>query len=337
MMISYYLPEHTLTNDDLATEFNDDEWSAESIFHKTGIVKRHIAGEGESTSSLLEKAAKKLFDEYSVTPEEIGFVILCTQTPDYPMPGTACIMQDKLGIPKTSGAFDINLGCSGYVYGLMVAKGLISSGQTKNVLFLTSDMSATTTKVGPKASRVIFGDAATATFLTPNNINKIGKNVYGTDGSGAIFMRSKYGGTVHPINKRTYKDVFEKLDANGDLIDPNADSMNGPEIFSFTLRTVPGLVKEALKVNDLSLEDIDYFIFHQANGMILSTLTKMMKLPKDKVIFDIEEVGNTSSNSVPITLKRAMERSPEKFKPGTKVLISGFGVGYSWSASVLTL
>lgn len=336
-MLTYCLPERLLTNDDLAAEYNDPEWSAKKIFRKSGIKARHIADDGMVTSDLLERSARKLFAEYSISPEDIDFVILCTQTPDLSAPGTAVIMQDRLGISTSAGAFDINLGCSAYVYGLVVAKSLITAGAAHGILLMTADLCATDAVCYPISTRILFGDAATSTLLTPDNIDKIGKCVLGTDGIGATFMCRRHGGTVSPINAKTYKDIFERIDENGAPINANQDAMNGPEIFSFSLRTVPKLVKDTLAANGVTEADIDHFVFHQANLLILNTLVEMMDLPREKVIFDIEEVGNTSSSSVPLTLKRAMEREPEKFRPGTRVLLAGFGVGYSWSGTVLTL
>lgn len=337
MILAYYLPERLLTNEDLAAEYNDPEWSAKKIFRKTGVKVRHIADDGMVTSDMLERSAHKLFDEYSISPEDIDFVILCTQTPDYIMPGTAVIMQDRLGIPQTAGAFDINLGCSGYIYGLVIAKSLIVSGAARRVLLCTSEMSATTGITAPVSARILFSDSATTTLLTADNICEIGRSVLGTDGSGAPFMCAQHGGMVSPINANTYKKVFESRDENGEIIGQYHDMMNGPEVFAFTLRTVPGLVRDTLAANGLTIDDVDHVIFHQANLLILNALAEMMDLPREKVIFDIEEVGNTSSNSIPITLKRAMEREPERFGPGTKVLLAGFGVGYSWGGTVLTL
>ena len=330
MKFNYYLPNNLITNDDLyKLSGNDPEWSDEQIIKKCGVRVRHISGDGELSSDMCLKATQKIFDEYGGDASEIDFIVLCTQSPDYPIPGTSFLIQNKLGLSKNIGAFDVNIACSGYTYGLAIAKGLIMGGFAKKVLMCTSDMSATGSKFQPLAERILFSDSATATIIDESNIHKIGKCVFGSDGSGFFSMYAKYGGCANPVNKQTHEKVFSSDDWNR--------PMKGEEVFLFTIREVPPLVKNIVKANDMSLDDVDFFIFHQANILILNALIKILKLPKEKVIIDIEEVGNTSSNSVAITLKRAMEREPEKFKAGTKVLIAGYGIGLSWSGTILSL
>lgn len=333
MKIAYYLPENKITNEEIfALSGNDPEWSDEQIIKKCGIKLRHIADEGELSSDMCVKAAKKLFGEYDINPSEIDFVVLCTQSPDYLIPATAFLIHEKLGLKKECGAFDINIACSGYTYGLGVAKGLILGGFARKVLLCTSDMSATSSKFQPLSERILFSDSATATVLDESNIDKIDKCVFGSDGSGFFSMYSKYGGRAYPINAQTHEEVFKD---NGGIT-----PMRGEEVFLFTIKEVPNLVKNIAKANNLSLDEIDFFIFHQANILILNALIKILKLPKEKVIIDIEEVGNTSSNSIAITLKRAIESNKiaiEGEQCGIKVLIAGFGIGLSWSGTILSL
>ena len=330
MKFNYYLPNNIITNDDLyKLSGNDPEWSDEQIIKKCGVRVRHICSEGELSSDMCLKATQKLLDEFNIDKNDIDFIVLCTQSPDYLTPGTSFLIQKALGLGKNIGAFDVNIACSGYTYGLAIAKGLILGDFAKKVLFCTSDMSATGSKFKPLAERILFSDSATATIIDESNIHKIGKCVFGSDGAGFFSMYSKYGGRANPINKLTHEKIF----SSDDYISP----MKGEEVFLFTIREVPPLVKNIVKANDMSLDDVDFFVFHQANILILNALIKILKLPKEKVIIDIEEVGNTSSNSIAITLKRAMEREPEKFKTGTKVLIAGFGIGLSWSGTILTL
>ena len=322
--ISYYLPENKLSNDDLNELFPD--WSVNKIAAKTGIQERRIAGEGEFVSTMAVKAAKNLFLEYNISPGEVEFIILCTQSPDYVLPTTACLVQEELGIPTTSGALDINLGCSGYIYGLSAAKGLLLSEDVNNVLFITSETYSKYLGEHDKSVRTIFGDGASATFIskTPGGL-QIGKTSFGTDGKGALNLMVKAGGSRFPL----------LAPASASDLKP-ADSylfMNGAEIFSFTLKIVPPIISSVLEKNQLNIDDIDLFVFHQANKYMLEHLRLKMSIPEDKFFIYIENCGNTVSSTIPIAIKEAMIQ--EKIKPGMKVLLAGFGVGYSWGATIV--
>lgn len=194
--ISYYLPEQVLTNEELVKEF--PEWSVEKVAAKVGVDSRHIAAKDETAGDMAEKAAKKLFAEYSIDPKSIDFLLLCTQSPDYFLPSTACILQDKLGIPTSAGAFDYNLGCSGCVYGMAIAKGLISAGIAKNVLLLTAETYNKYLHPLDKSNRSIFGDGAAACLISSEGLAEIGEFVLGTDGNGAENLILKKGGARQP-------------------------------------------------------------------------------------------------------------------------------------------
>ena len=190
--IGYYLPEKIVTNEELVAEF--PEWTVEKIATKVGVNQRHVAKKDETATDLAIKAAEKLFEENpDISRESIDFVLLCTQSPDYFLPSSACIIQDKLGIPITCGAFDFNLGCSGYVYGLAVAKGLIAGGIAKNVLLLTGETYNKYLHPRDKGNRTIFGDAATATVVSTDGFAEIGNFALGTNGSGANNLILKTG------------------------------------------------------------------------------------------------------------------------------------------------
>ncbi|MGF6927047.1 3-oxoacyl-[acyl-carrier-protein] synthase-3 [Chitinophaga sp. W2I13] len=325
--ISYYLPEETLTNDDLHELFPD--WSVNKIAAKTGVIERRIAAKDEFASSMAIKAASKLFEEHKITPSEIQFILLCTQSPDYFLPTTACIVQHALGIPTTAGALDFNLGCSGYVYGLSLAKGLICSGDVENVLLITSETYSKHIHDHDKSVRTIFGDAASATFIKRNGHGAdIRAITFGTDGSGAENLIVKGGGMRYP----------RVSDSEGTIPSPNGLSgttlfMNGAEIFSFTLRSVPVMVKQVLQKNSLEQEDIDLFVFHQANKYMLDHLRLKLGIPEEKFFVSMANCGNTVSSTIPIALKQAEEQ--KKIKSGMKVLVAGFGVGYSWGAGII--
>ncbi len=333
MYISYYLPVDKLTNESLETIYANPSWTASKIYRKTGIKSRHIAGD-ELASDMAVKATQNLFVEYGVSPQDVNFVLLCTQSPDYFLPTTACIVQERLGILTSSGAMDYNLGCSGYIYGLAVAKGLLCAGVAKNVLLITSE--TYTKQINPldRSTRTVFGDGASATFLTKDDVNSIGEFVLGTDGKGAHNLIIPAGGMAQP---KTAETSIEKEDQSGNIRSEESLYMNGPEIYAFTLRTVPDLISETLSKNNLTMEQIDYVVLHQANKLVLTSLRDKLDIPDEKFCIDVEELGNTVSSTIPIAIKRAMTRVPEKFHPGSKILIAGFGVGYSWGGTVITI
>lgn len=327
--ISYYLPENIITNEALIAEF--PEWSVEKISDKTGIRQRRIAEKNVCASDLGVLSCEKLFSEHNIDRNDIDFLILCTQSPDYFLPTTACIMQERLNIPRTAGAFDFNLGCSGYVYGLSLAKGLIETGSAKNVLLVMAETYSKFIHPQDKSVRTIFGDAAAATLLTIEATaekEQIGSFVFGTDGRGANNLIVKTGGMRNPI-----KTDSTITDEYGNIHDENSLYMNGSEIFIFTLGIVPKTMKGVLQKANLNQEDIDLFVFHQANQYMLTELRKKLKIPEEKFYIYLENCGNTVSSTIPIALYHAMQEG--KIKNGSKVMIMGFGVGYSWAGALL--
>ncbi len=313
--IEYYLPKQKLHNDDLVAQFPD--WSVEKIAEKTGIHSRAIVSPKECSSDLAIAAAERLF-ESGIDRSEIDFVVLCTQSPDYFLPTTACIVQHKLGIPTTAGALDFNLGCSGYVYGLGLAKGLIESGQANRLLLLTAETYSKFLDPSDRSVRTIFGDAAAATVLSSKeaDVCEIGPFVYGTDGSGAENLIVE-GGAMRDADN---------------LADPYL-RMNGSEIFVFTLKSVPNLVHQTLEKASIEIGEIDWFVFHQANQFMIEHLRKKLEIPPEKFVVHLEDCGNTVSSSIPIALKTAVDDG--RIKAGHKVMTVGFGVGYSWAATVI--
>lgn len=246
--ISYYLPEKVITNQDLVKDF--PEWSAEKVAAKIGVSERHIAAEDETAGDMAVKAAKKLFAESSLKPANIDFVMLCTQSPDYFLPTTACIIQDRLGIPVRSGAIDFNLGCSGFVYGLALAKGLIAGRIAKNVLLLTSETYSKYIHPLDKSNRTIFGDGAAATVISEDGFAEILDFSLGTDGRGADRLIVRTGGRKSPEPKNDLS-----LDESNNPVSSDHLFMDGTEIFNFTLEMVPELVDETLIVNQMKKED----------------------------------------------------------------------------------
>lgn len=324
--ISYYLPSKVVTNDELLQNF--PEWSVDKVATKVGVNSRHLASDNETASDMAEKAARRLFEEYNVNPKEIDFVMLCTQSPDYFLPSSACILQNKLGIPTSAGAFDYNLGCSGCVYGMALAKGLIAAGIAKNILLLTAETYNKYLHPSDKSNRSIFGDGAAACLISTEGFAEIGEFVLGTDGSGAENLIVKTGASRNRIPSGKFTE-----DEDGHIWHDDYLYMNGSAIFNFTLDAVPSMVQNILSKNSLGKEDIDRYIFHQANKFMLNTIRKVCVLPKDKFYVNLEHTGNTVSSTVLIALKDNIDGG--MIKPGMNVMISGFGVGLSWGGTVL--
>jgi 3-oxoacyl-[acyl-carrier-protein] synthase-3 len=327
--IEYFLPSHCVTNAQLASEF--PTWASSSVPGKLGIDERRIASEQECASDLAVEAVKRLFTSYACRPEQIDYLLLCTQSPDYVLPTTACLLQHRLGIPTTAGALDFNLGCSGFVYGLGLAEGLIVSGQARSVLLITADTYSKYISRSDLISRAIFGDGAAATLLTAIDIpsGKIGPFVYGTDGRGEVDLIVPNSGSRHRTN------LLRAHCSCGSVRDTEAASlhMNGNEVFQFAVTHVPLAVRTVLSKADLTLGEIDLFVFHQANAFIIEEIRAVLNLPLEKVQVTLRNCANTVSSTIPIALKHAEMEG--RLKSGSLILVAGFGVGYSWAASIV--
>jgi 3-oxoacyl-[acyl-carrier-protein] synthase-3 len=329
--IAVYLPESLLSNEELAKLY--PEWPAEKILEKTGISERRIADKEQTAGDMAFEAARNLFKQGHIVEEDVDFIILCTQAPDYVLPATACILQDRLGISRQAGALDINLGCSGFVYCLSLAKGLIETGAANCVLLLTADTYSKYIHPLDKSVRTLFGDAAAATAVVASKDadEAIGPFVFGTDGSGGKNLIVQAGMYRMP---KSYDTSIERKDNSGNIRSRDNLYMNGAEVMAFSLKEVPKAVDGLLRKAGKTKEDIDFFVFHQANKFILEALRKKLKLPEDKLPITMESCGNTVSSTIPIamfTLKRQ-----EKLQRGHKLMLIGFGVGYSWAACLLS-
>jgi 3-oxoacyl-[acyl-carrier-protein] synthase-3 len=321
--ISYYLPSTILTNSDLIKAF--PEWTVEKVSLKIGVSERHISSENETSLDMAISASIKLFEEYRISPASIDYILFCTQSPDYHLPTSACLIQEKLGIPTSAGAIDFNLGCSGFVYGLSLAKGLIYCEVARNILLITSETYSKQIHPKDKGNRSIFGDAAAATLISTDGFAEIGNFCLGTDGRGAENLIVKTGG----FRNKDKKDDLHYVDGNP--VSSDYLFMDGMEIFNFTLESVPLLVEDTLKKNSIKLEDVGLFVFHQANKYILEFLRKKAGIEEEKFYYYLDKVGNTVSSTIPIALKEAQNEN----RLQGNVLLAGFGVGYSWGGVVL--
>lgn len=321
--IAYYLPTQVLTNEQIAAEF--PEWSAEKVANKVGITERHIAAPDETATDMAYQAAERLFAQ-GVDRASIDFVLLCTQSGDYFLPSSACILQDRLGLSKNCGALDFNLGCSGYEYGLAVAKGLIVAGISKNILLLTSETYTKYLHPQDKGNRTIFGDGASATLVSTEGFAEIGEVVLGTDGSGAENLIVRSLGARH---KEQLHDL--RINEEEGLVSGDHLYMHGGNVFNFTADVVPPMVEELLQKSGLAQDEIDLWVFHQANKYMINYLRKLLDIDKERFYIFMEHVGNTVSSTIPIALVEARKED----KLHGNVLLAGFGVGLSWGGVML--
>lgn len=324
--INYALPVGVLTNEQVAAMF--PEWTVEKIEKKLGIKQRHIAAENETASDVAIKAAEQLFEKNGIDKNEIDYLIFITQSPDYHLPTTACVIQKKMGLSHNLTAIDVNLGCNGFVVGLSLAKAVIQAGQAKNVLLLTGETYSKYMHERDKSNRTIFGDGASATIVSTEGIAEIGEFVVGTDGEGADNLIVKTGGARHlkPANDLEYDD-FGNPHSSDNLY------MDGPAILNYSLEFLTSLVNDVLKKNGLAMEDIDLHVYHQANIFLANLERKTLRISPEKYYVSIENTGNTVSSTIPIALCEALKEG--KLTKGMKVLSIAQGLGYTWGGMVL--
>jgi 3-oxoacyl-[acyl-carrier-protein] synthase-3 len=273
------------------------------------------------------RAAERLFAQ-GVDRASIDFVLLCTQSGDYFLPSSACILQDRLGLSKKCGALDFNLGCSGYEYGLAIAKGLIVANIVNNILLLTAETYTKYLHPQDKGNRTIFGDGASATLVSTEGFAEIGEVVLGTDGSGAENLIVRSLGARH---KEQLHDL--RINEEEGLVSGDHLYMHGGNVFNFTADVVPPMVEELLKKSGLTQEEIDLWVFHQANKYMINYLRKLLDIDKERFYIYMEHVGNTVSSTIPIALVEARKEN----KLHGNVLLAGFGVGLSWGGVMLRI
>jgi len=316
--IAIHLPDRVETNDELQAQF--PRWDMKLIAEKTGVQARHIAAEGELASDLGVTATKKLLHDFDIDPQSIDFLLLCTQTPDYPLPTTACLMQDRLGLRTDAGALDFNLGCSGFVYGLSLADGLIRTGSVRRVLLVTAETYSKYIDPTDRSLRTIFGDGAAATLIDAADEPTLGAFKYGTDGSGANTLLVTRGGNrpqdqvIKPRHRHRW---------------PSALYMDGPGLIQFAVDSLPGLVDDVLAAAELTPEQVDHYIFHQATAKMMDELCSRLGIASQKMPIVMAHCGNTVSSTIPIVIE-AMRRRGD-LRVGMNNLLVGFGVGWSWA------
>ena len=324
--MKYVLSSQEVSNNDFILDF--PTYSHEDIYKKTGVKFRYNTTENILGSDLAVLAAKKLFEETSYDKNDIEFVVFCSGGHDFITPMTVCIIQEKLGLRNNIGAFDLPAGCSAFTNALGFSKAIIDSGQSKNVLLLFGETPSLVSHQKDFALRTLFSDAGAAVLVEKSENEEIGKVVYGVDGKGVKHLLVERSGLRHPVDKSW-------LDLNKDVggMPRGQMKMNGLEILTFSLREVPSLVNRILERNNLNKDDIDLFVFHQASNIILKSLQRKLKIPSEKMAYYIEGFGNTVSVSIPLALVEA--KKDGRIKQGSKILVAGFGVGFSWSGTIL--
>ena len=295
----------------------------ELIYSKTGIAQRHIAAPDECASDLGVAAAEKLFQSSGVDRQSVDFLLLCTQTPDYPLPTTACLVHERLGLSKNAGALDFNLGCSGFVYGLSLADGLIQSGAAQRVLLITAETYSKYIDETDRSLRTIFGDAAAATLIESSPSPTLSAFRFGTDGSGANTLIVPKGGA------RPEKDAIKPRHRHRW---PSALYMDGPSLINFTVEAIPRLIDAILADRELSRSDVDYFHLHQATYKLMSQLQQRLGVDTDRIPIMLKNCGNTVSSTLPIVIHQM--RDDGRLKPGQRSVLVGFGVGWSWAGCI---
>jgi len=327
--IATHVPDRVLTNEELAALF--PSWPAAKILDKTGIRERRIAASDETASDLAFKAAEALFASGKVERDQIDFLIFCSQASDYVLPTTACLLQSRLGLRREIGALDVNLGCSGFVYCLSLAAGLIAAGAAASILILTADTYSKYINERDKSVRTLFGDGAAATLVVPadeGSSARIGPFVFGTDGEGARDLIVETGAFRRP---RCTESAIEIADASGNIRSADNLYMDGGRVMSFTLKEVPKAYHELLGRAGVTEEEVDHIVLHQANRFMLDALQKKMAVPDAKLPRHFEMIGNTVSSTIPFVLAKLMEEG--LMAPGTRIMLIGFGVGLSWAGA----
>ena len=327
--IDYYLPETEITNEHLSAE--NPSWDMAVVEQRSGVVRRRVARQDQTALDLALEAAERLLQRHSSLREELDALLFCTQSPDYIMPPNSSVLHQRLELRENVFALDFNLACSGYVYGLAMAQGLIASGSARNVLLVNADTYSKYIHPQDRAARVLFGDGAAVTWIDSSD-----------DGNGVLDVLCATGGKHHerfiiraggcrlPRSAETSR---EEVDRSGNIRSAENIEMDGMGILTFVNSKVPAQVRELLQRNALESKDIDLFVFHQASKMALDSLARLLSIEETRMFSNLREIGNTVSASIPIALKDALDAG--RVKRGDRVVLSGFGVGLSWASALV--
>ncbi|HTX78562.1 MAG TPA: ketoacyl-ACP synthase III [Longilinea sp.] len=326
--IAYHLPEQVITNEQFGAQY--PEWDMKHVAERSGVLQRHVAAEGETALDLAYTACQKLLAAHPGLKEKIDGIVFCTQSPDYIMPPNSYLLHQKLTLPDNVLAFDFNLACSGFIYGLALSRGLMATGMASNILLVTADTYSKYINPGDRSVRTLFGDGAAVTWLAADETPGVVDIELGSSGKGHKAFIIPAGGLRLPRSADT---AISATDENGNVHSRNDIYMDGMGILTFVNSKVPKQIRALLQRNDLTVENVDLFVFHQASKVTLDSLARILKIKPEKEFRNLATVGNTVSASIPIALKDAQDNG--KLKPGDTVLVSGFGVGLSWGSAIL--
>lgn len=328
--ISSYLPLKKVSNDDFFKQFPELK-TKEDTLSKIGVSNRHVIDKETTASDIALHAAKKLFEETNIDRNEIDVLIFCSTEFDHYTPTTSAILQHRLNLATNIAAMDIVSSCTGFIHSLSIAKGMIEANDHKNVLLLCVSTLTKTFHEKDANSHYLFGDAATAILIGGRREEGVGKITIGTDGSRKDYIIVKDGGGRNKLTPESYKEIeneFGNSTARANFF------MNGTGIFLFGLKTVPTLVEQILSENKINKDEVDYFVFHQANAFLLKTLQKKLNIPDEKFIIFMENTGNTVAASIPLALQHLFYQ--KKIQKGSKILIAAFGTGLTWGGTIIS-
>jgi 3-oxoacyl-[acyl-carrier-protein] synthase-3 len=329
--ISTAFPERTVPNEELARE--NPAWEMESVTERAGVVSRRVAGPGETAFDLSVRACEALVEESELALGEVDAIVYCTQTPDYPMPGNAHLLHRQLGLGDSVLAFDYNLACSGYVYGLAFADSFIAGGLAAEVLLVTADTYSRYINPGDRSARVLFGDGAAVTHVSASGDGpRIAAAELCSHGRDLETFYIPAGGMRTPSTEETRA---EATDRHGNVRSAEDIHMDGLGVWAFINSAVPDHVRGFLERRSLTVDDVDLFVFHQASQMTLDSLAKALELAPERMYVRMAEVGNLVSASIPVALRSALDEG--RVGPGDRVLLCGFGVGLSYGSVLVEL
>ena len=324
--VDYTLPEREITNEELDRQH--PRWRVAEVALRTGVISRRWCGPGETALDLGERACRQLAARTGLDLARADALLFCTQSPDYLMPPNACLLQHRLSLPPTVAALDFTLACSGYIYGLYLAKSLIESGAATNVLLVSAETYSKRFHPDDRGPATLFGDGGAATWISTGA--GIGPCLLGTDGSAAAWFSIPGGGARHPSSAETARPA---ADESGNVRSSEHIHMNGVAVLEFVKNKIPGLVRALLAREALTWSDIDLVIFHQASEIALKYLQDALNIPAAKVFRNLARVGNTVSASIPIALRDAEIQG--LLRPESRILLTGFGVGLSWGGCIV--
>lgn len=326
--IEVCLPAQVLTNEDLDREH--PEWNISSAADRSGVRQRHVVSDGETALDLAETACRTLLQRHIGLPDELDSLLFCTQSPDYLLPPNSCVLHGRLGLPERVAAFDMSHACSGFVYSLAIADSMIRAGFAKHMLVVTADTYSRYVHPGDRATRILFGDGAAATWVAADAERGVLEVLCRTAGKGFEKFHIPAGGCRTPRSPETR---LEQVDASGNRRSLEHIHMSGRDILGFVNSKIPNHVRELLGRQQLTVDQVDWFVFHQASATALDSLARLLRIDDVRMVRHLEQVGNTVSASIPMAVRHGVDTG--QIRPGSRGVICGFGAGLSWASALV--